>query len=176
MQINSATEFLATDKSGSLRLTVRETKNCLRKETNFENYSNESFAVIGIMSRADNVGLRMAARQTWVQEKIILMHISNQIKIMLLYISFIIEFILSINFEHKKLKNTSAHYKFLVPRSDEFIKRENDQFRDVLSLSPGSREVRDGEILRAWLGCVLKPGPIYFFKEFCMKIMQPFFG
>ena len=128
------------------------------------------------MSRADNVGLRMAARQTWVQEKIILMHISNQIKIMLLYISFIIEFILSINFEHKKLKNTSAHYKFLVPRSDEFIKRENDQFRDVLSLSPGSREVRDGEILRAWLGCVLKPGPIYFFKEFCMKIMQPFFG
>ena len=74
LQIQSATEFLATDKSGSLRLTVRETKNCLKKEIYSENYSNESFAVIGIMSRADNVGLRMAARQTWVQEKIILLH------------------------------------------------------------------------------------------------------
>ena len=81
--MNSATDFLATDKTASLRLTVRETKNCLRKETNFENYSNESFAVIGIMSKADNVGLRMAARQTWVQEKIILLNTSYQIKTIL---------------------------------------------------------------------------------------------
>ena len=79
---------------------------------------------------------------------------------------FIIEFISSINFERKKLKNTSAHYKFLVPRSDEFIKRENDQFRDVLSLSPGSREVRDGEILRAWLGCRFKKRSINSYNDY----------